>query len=41
MSIAAASLELDASAMRTIDQIVAAEVPVGGPSPEQMPEANQ
>lgn len=40
-AIAAASLKLDGSAMRAIDEIVAAEVPVGGPSPEQMPESNQ
>jgi aryl-alcohol dehydrogenase-like predicted oxidoreductase len=35
-AIAAASLKLDASAIRRIDEIVAAEVPVGGPSPEAM-----
>jgi aryl-alcohol dehydrogenase-like predicted oxidoreductase len=38
-AIAAVDLTLDHSAMRRIDEIVAAEVPVGGPSPEQMPEA--
>lgn len=36
-AIAAADIKLDASALRRIDEIVAAEVPVGGPSPEQMP----
>jgi len=35
-AIAAASLKLDADAIRRIDEIVAAEVPVGGPSPEGM-----
>lgn len=35
-AIAAASLKLDTNAMRRIDEIVAAEVPVGGPSPEAM-----
>jgi aryl-alcohol dehydrogenase-like predicted oxidoreductase len=35
-AVAAASLRLDAGAMRRIDEIVAAEVPVGGPSPEAM-----
>ena len=35
-AIAAASLKLDADAIRRIDEIVAAEVPVGGPSPEAM-----
>jgi aryl-alcohol dehydrogenase-like predicted oxidoreductase len=38
-AISASELKLDASSMRRIDEIVAAEVPVGGPSPEQMPEA--
>ena len=38
-AIAAAELKLDPSALRRIDEIVADEVPVGGPSPEQMPEA--
>ena len=37
-AIAAADIKLDASALRRIDEIVADEVPVGGPSPEQMPE---
>jgi aryl-alcohol dehydrogenase-like predicted oxidoreductase len=37
-AIAATHLVLDASALRRIDEIVADEVPVGGPSPEQMPE---
>jgi aryl-alcohol dehydrogenase-like predicted oxidoreductase len=37
-AISAAGLKLDAAAMRRIDEITAAEVPVGGPSPEQMPE---
>lgn len=37
-AIAAAGLKLDAAALRRIDEIVAVEVPVGGPSPEQMPE---
>lgn len=40
-AIAAADLKLDASALRRIDEIVADEVPVGGPSPEQMPEGQQ
>lgn len=35
-AIAAASLKLDADAIRRIDEIVAGEVPVGGPSPEAM-----
>jgi aryl-alcohol dehydrogenase-like predicted oxidoreductase len=35
-AVAAASLKLDAEAIRRIDEIVAAEVPVGGPSPEAM-----
>jgi aryl-alcohol dehydrogenase-like predicted oxidoreductase len=35
-AVAAATLKLDASAIRRIDEIVAAEVPVGGPSPEAM-----
>jgi aryl-alcohol dehydrogenase-like predicted oxidoreductase len=35
-AIAAASLKLDADALRRIEEIVAAEVPVGGPSPEAM-----
>ncbi len=35
-AIAAASLQLDASALRRIDEIVAAEVPVGGPTPESV-----
>ncbi len=35
-AIAAASLKLDPDAIRRIDEIVAAEVPVGGPSPEGM-----
>jgi aryl-alcohol dehydrogenase-like predicted oxidoreductase len=35
-AIAAASLKLDTDAIRRIDEIVAAEVPVGGPSPEAM-----
>lgn len=35
-AVAAASLKLDADAIRRIDEIVAAEVPVGGPSPEAM-----
>jgi aryl-alcohol dehydrogenase-like predicted oxidoreductase len=38
-AIAAAGLKLDPPALRRIDEIVADEVPVGGPSPEQMPEA--
>jgi aryl-alcohol dehydrogenase-like predicted oxidoreductase len=33
-AIAAVDLELDAQALRRIDQIVSDEVPVGGPSPE-------
>jgi aryl-alcohol dehydrogenase-like predicted oxidoreductase len=33
-AIAAAGLRLDADALRAIDEIVSAEVPVGGPSPE-------
>jgi aryl-alcohol dehydrogenase-like predicted oxidoreductase len=37
-AVAAASLALDASALRRIDEIVADEVPVGGPRPELMPE---
>jgi aryl-alcohol dehydrogenase-like predicted oxidoreductase len=37
-AIAATHLTLDSSALRRIDEIVADEVPVGGPSPEQMPE---
>ncbi|HET9849323.1 MAG TPA: aldo/keto reductase [Candidatus Dormibacteraeota bacterium] len=37
-AIAAADIKLDASALRRIEEIVADEVPVGGPSPEQMPE---
>jgi hypothetical protein len=40
-AIAASQLTLDASALRRIDEIVADEVPVGGPSPEQMPEGTQ
>jgi aryl-alcohol dehydrogenase-like predicted oxidoreductase len=36
-AIAAAELRLDASTLRRIDEIAADEVPVGGPSPEQMP----
>lgn len=39
-AIAAAGLKLDASALRRINEITAAEVPVGGPSPEQMPEGS-
>ena len=35
-AIAAATLRLDSGAMRRIDEIVAAEVPVGGPGPEAM-----
>jgi aryl-alcohol dehydrogenase-like predicted oxidoreductase len=35
-AVAATSLKLDADAIRRIDEIVAAEVPVGGPSPEAM-----
>src|SRR5690242_6144061 len=35
-AVAAARLKLDAGAIRRIDEIVAAEVPVGGPSPEAM-----
>ena len=35
-AIAAASLKLDAEALRRIEEIVAAEVPVGGPRPEAM-----
>jgi aryl-alcohol dehydrogenase-like predicted oxidoreductase len=35
-AIAAASLKLDADAIRRIKEIVAAEVPVGGPTPEGM-----
>ena len=35
-AVAAASLKLDADALRRVDEIVAAEVPVGGPSPEAM-----
>jgi aryl-alcohol dehydrogenase-like predicted oxidoreductase len=35
-AIAAASLKLDADAIRRIDEIVSAEVPVGGPTPEGM-----
>jgi aryl-alcohol dehydrogenase-like predicted oxidoreductase len=35
-AVAAARLKLDAGAIRRIDDIVAAEVPVGGPSPEAM-----
>lgn len=33
-AIAAAGLRLDEDALRAIDEIVSAEVPVGGPSPE-------
>jgi len=32
----AADLELDEQTMRHIDEIVRAEVPVGGPSPESV-----
>ena len=39
-AIAAADLKLDASVLRRIDEITAVEVPVGGPSPEQMPEGS-
>jgi len=35
-AIAAAGLKLDADAIRRIKEIVAAEVPVGGPTPEGM-----
>jgi aryl-alcohol dehydrogenase-like predicted oxidoreductase len=35
-AVAAASLKLDPDAIRRIDEIVAAEIPVGGPSPEAM-----
>jgi aryl-alcohol dehydrogenase-like predicted oxidoreductase len=35
-AVAAANLKLDTNAIRRIDEIVAAEVPVGGPSPEAM-----
>jgi aryl-alcohol dehydrogenase-like predicted oxidoreductase len=35
-AVAAARLKLDPGAIRRIDEIVAAEVPVGGPSPEAM-----
>ena len=35
-AIAAAGLKLDASTLRRIDEIVAAEVPVGGPTPESV-----
>lgn len=38
-AIAAAGIKLDASALRRIAEIVSDEVPVGGPSPEQMPAA--
>jgi aryl-alcohol dehydrogenase-like predicted oxidoreductase len=38
-AIAAAEIRLDGDARRRIDEIVVAEVPVGGPSPEQMPVA--
>lgn len=39
-AIASAGLKLDTSALRRIDEIIAAEAPVGGPSPEQMPEGS-
>jgi aryl-alcohol dehydrogenase-like predicted oxidoreductase len=35
-AVAAASLKLDPDAIQRIDEIVAAEIPVGGPSPEAM-----
>ncbi len=35
-AIAAAGLKLDAQAMRMIDEIVSAEVAVGGPTPESV-----
>lgn len=35
-AIAGAGLKLDESALRRIDEIVAAEVPVGGPTPESV-----
>ena len=35
-AIAAADLALDASVLRRIDEIVAAEIPVGGPTPESV-----